>query len=192
MSAEFATAVSDVILSLGTLFLTLKFKGGRGRTAWRAFFFALAASAGFGALYHGMENFKAPSFWVLVSAASMTSSFLFFAACAISGKPSWRWLSWSWPFFALGGIVAGVALSTSPFWMITASSTVIIFASLYVLQGSPSKECRQWIMLGIGVTILGFIVQMIFPKEGALNNNVLFHFFQLAGNFCLWFGAKKA
>src|SRR5262249_39644162 len=149
----------------------------------RALFFTLFVAAGLGALYHGVERFHDPSFWVLVSAASMTGSFLFFAACSIVSRPQWKWLSALWPIYGILGLIIGTLLSTWPFWTITLASTILIFLSLYVLQGSPSKQCRQRIFLGVGVTLIGFIIQKLGPAEGVFNRNVLFHGCQLLGNY---------
>ena len=192
LTAELGIALSDVILCLGTFWLGLKFRGVRGPHTWRSFFFALSTAAGVGALYHGFSRFHEPSFWVLVSVASMTASFLFFAACSLSGKPNWKWLTLLWPLYGLLGIITGTMLATYPFWMITAVSLILIFLSIYVLQGNPHKECRQNIIRGLGITIIGFVAQKFISKEGFINNNVIFHLLQLTGNYFIWRGANKA
>lgn len=192
LSAELATAASDLLLCLGTFYLALIFKGSRGVHTWRSFFFALAIAAGFGALYHGFDKFHYQSFWVLVSVASMSASFLFFAACSVSGRPSWTWLGLLWPGYAVLGVIVGSILSNYPFWAITGTTVVLIFLSLYVLQGNPYKACRQNIFIGIGITILGFIFQKALPRDGIWNNNVIFHLMQLIGNYFVWRGAQKA
>ncbi len=192
MSQEFASMITDIILCAGTFLLGVKVKTSKAPHTWRTFFFALAAAAGLGALYHGIERFHVPTFWVLVSAATMCSSFLFLAACACLSRPTWRWLGWMWPLVGFLGVITGTLLSSQPFFILAVVSTVLIFISLYILQGAPSKECRQWIMLGIGITILGFVVQKVTNFDGLFSHNALFHEFQLLGNYFIWLGVKKS
>jgi hypothetical protein len=192
MSNEFATSLTDILLCVGTFLLALNVKSTKAKNTWRSVFIALAAAAGFGAIYHGTEKFQVHEFWVLISASTMISSFLFFAACSVVARPTWKWLDWLWPLYGFVGLLTGVLLSSKPFWVLSFVSGGLIILSVIILQKCNPKEVRGWIVAGVGVSILGFLVQKFTNFDGILSHNSLFHLFQLTGNYLIWRGANKA
>jgi hypothetical protein len=191
MSNETAAAITDIALCMGTFALALKIGPVRCQRTWSAFFFALAAAAGLGALYHGVERFHTPQFWGIVSCMSTASAFLFLAACACATRPQWLFLSWLWPLMGIAGILLGGVLAPLPFYYISIVALMCTLGAALLLQKAPSAAVRKWIYSGIGITIFGLVIQKISSGEGLFSGNSLFHLLQLAGNWMIWTGARK-
>lgn len=191
MSNETAAAVTDVILCAGTFLLGLKIGPVRARQTWMAFFHSLALAAALGALYHGIESFHTPQFWGIVSCVSTASAFLFLAASACATRPYWTFLAWLWPIMGIFGFLLGGALAPMPFYYISIVAGLCTVGSAVLLQRAPSKYARNWIYMGLGLTVLGLVVQKISTGQGLMSGNSLFHILQLAGNILIWNGARN-
>jgi hypothetical protein len=184
VSSETATYLSDIVLAAGTFFLGMTVGPRKNARTWTALFVMLALSAGFGAIYHGTLRFHSPEFWVLVSTTAVASAFLFLAASLTIAQPHWKWLGWLWPMLGLGGFLLGGLLSHFPFYYISIVSGICLILSVFALIGSPLTQARNWLFLGIAVTIAALVCQKF-------ANNAAFHFLQLAANMCFWMGARR-
>ena len=182
--AEFAVALSDVILSVGTFILGMTLKRRSHSKIWTALFVLLSLAAGLGAIYHGLDRFHTREFWVLVSTMTTSSAFLFLSAILTVYKPQSKIFGWWWPIFGLAGLLLGGILSPFPFWYISVVSGVCLLISILLLTKSPLKSARNWIFIGIGVTLLGLVLQKT-------AGNTIFHYVQLTANGCFWLGAKR-
>jgi hypothetical protein len=192
MSAETATAISDVILCGGTLYMGLNVGSRPTARTWSATFIALSLAAGLGALYHGVSTFHTPQFWVLVACSSVASAFLFFASCMSLAKPSWKPLNMLWPLMIVAGVLVGGVLASYPFWSISLVAGAATILSCFLIRNASNKKSRDTIYLGVGLTILGLVAQKVLPANVDFNNNVMFHLLQFLGNFMFWRAARMA
>jgi hypothetical protein len=192
MTADTATTLTDVVLAAGTFALGLKVQPCRGQRTWSAFFILLAVAAASGAVYHGTVRFHTHEFWTLVATTSTSSAFMFFAACACVAKPSWKWLTWTWPIFAVVGLLVGGLLAPAPFWYISVAAGVCMLMALLILPYAPSKKARNWIYAGVAASICGLLAQRFVSGDGLLSHDAVFHELQLIGNFLIWKGAKNS
>ena len=190
MTDETATALSDFVLSGGTFLLALTVKSKRAQKTWQALLGALALASALGAIYHGPVRFHTGEFWVLVSASSVASGFLFLAVCGCITKPDWKWVGWLWPLCALAGVLVGAMISRYPFYFISIINSICILVGAMILRDAPIPKARSWIYMGILCTFVGFLAQRFTTGTGFFNHNALFHWFQLGANFMFWRGAK--
>lgn len=191
MTAEGWTALSDVVLGVGTFALAFSLKPETPflRT-WMALFIALAGSAFFGALYHGIDSLKNQNIWTLTSSTSTASIFLFFMTAVCMTRPAWAWLAGAWPIAAMFGFVVGGMIAHGPFYYVSIVAGVMSLAAAIVLRWSPLAVTRGWIYTGLVITVVGLILQARLGKEGIFNNNVIFHIFQFIANLCFFFAAR--
>ena len=182
--SDFAVALSDVILSVGTFVFGMTIKPTSRSKIWTVLFSLLSLAAGLGAIYHGLNRFHTREFWVLVSTTTTASAFLFLSAVLTMYKPQSKIFAWWWPLFGLAGLLVGGILSPFPFWYISAVSGVCLLISILLLIRSPQKSARNWILIGIALTLIGLVLQKT-------SGNVVFHYVQLAANGCFWLGAKR-
>jgi len=192
MSTESASALTDILLAAGTLALGTTVGQIKTYRSWMAFFMTLAFASGMGAIYHGGDRFHTHEFWVLVSTSATAASFLFLSACLVIAKPQWTWLHWLWPAFGIAGLLLGGLLAPFPFYYISWVALLCIVGSLAILARSPSSRSVKWIYSGMALSALGFVVQKATHMEGLMGPNSLFHLLLLAGNACLWKGARQA
>jgi hypothetical protein len=184
VNSDFAVALSDIILAFGTFVLGMLLKRKKTSQVWVVLFIILAFSAGLGAIYHGLIKFHTREFWVLVSTSATASAFLFLAAVLTVHKPQSKIFSWSWPLIGLAGLLLGGILSPFPFWYISVVSGICLLVSVLLLLNSSPTTARNWIFIGIGITVLALVLQK-------LAGNTIFHYTQLAANLCFWLGAKR-
>ncbi|MDZ4676264.1 MAG: hypothetical protein SGI74_02040 [Oligoflexia bacterium] len=191
MDNETATALTDVILSFGTIALGLTVGPRKFKHLWMAFFIMLSIAALLGAIYHGTVQFHTPSFWILVSISSVTSAFLLLAACISVTKPNLPWLNIFWPVLGFIGILIGGLVAPLPFIYISIVSGFCLITAALTLTKAPASKARSWIYTGMAVTIFGLVIREVTNFDGLLSRNALFHLIQLAGNFLFWKGARK-
>jgi hypothetical protein len=182
--SETATAISDVFLAGGTFALGMLIPSKPNSKTWVALFVTLALSAACGALFHGTIRCHTPAFWVIVTATAVASAFLFLASSLTVAFPSKKEFNWLWPAFTLVGILIGSLISQQPFYFVSIASAPCLALSVFVLTKSPKHKARNWIYIGVALTVAALISQTLF-------NNVVFHYTQLGANFCFWRGARS-
>lgn len=191
MTTESAAAVTDIALSAGTFFLGLTVGKRKTFRTWTALFICMGLASALGSIFHGFERFHTSNFWPVVATTATASAFLFLAANITLAKPNWPWIQWLWPLMGLAGILLGGLLANMPFYYISIVGGICIVASILVLQKAANKSARNFIYIGMAITVLGLFIQKAWHGDGLSSNNALYHLLQLAGNISFWMGARR-
>lgn len=192
MSNEEATALTDFILAAGTFYFAFTVGPRKSQRAWSTLFLAMGMAALFGGIFHGIPAFHTPPIWTLVAGFTVASGFLFLSCCISLFRPNWNILHWLWPVFGVLGLLLGLVMAELPFSILSIPNGICLALGAWILKRAPEPMARKWIYRGLIAIVIGLVMQIIVPFEGLLYKNAVFHYFQLAGNFMLWRGARSS
>ncbi len=190
MTNEAATALTDILLACVSLFFAINLSRVPNKAPWVTLFISVALASAFGALFHGVPALHMPEIWTIVSGTTVMSGFTFLA-CSISlWKPQSKFLFWLWPLLSALGAILGLVMAGLPFPVLSIPNGLCIAGGAWLLKKSPYPQVRKEIYIGLGLIVIGLVLQQLIPFEGLLYKNAVFHYFQIAGNYFLWRGAR--
>ena len=191
MNSATAAAITDIVLSAGTIALAVTVGDGKPARTWRAAFVAMSIAAALGVVYHGTERFHTAEFWMLVSGSVVASALLFVGACAAVGRPVWTSSNWFWPSLGATGILLVTLLAPLSLDDLIITGGGCLLLSAFLVTSAASRTARNFIYSGMAVTVLGFVISSRAQLDGIVSRNALLHLAQLTGNVFYWVGARR-
>jgi hypothetical protein len=191
MNNELAASLTDVLLFVVTLLLTLRLRGPWPQQAWRWLFVILCGSALLGALYHGFSSLRIPAVWAVVSALSLGTAGALAIAALAQCRPDLRWPRPAAPYVLTAALTGGALLSPLPFYYVSGVGGLSVVATALAIRPSQERVARNRIYAAIAVTFVGLVLQATSPGDGLLCGNALFHYFQTGANVLFWWAARS-
>jgi hypothetical protein len=189
---EPTTFFSDLVLAMVMAACGIALK----RSHWRTLFFFGALGALLGGTFHGFREAMGPVAATILWRATTISLGVASYGLALAAAKELP-VKWHRPV----ALAALIKVSLFALWMLGHDAFIYVvvdygLAMLFALTVyAPRLRGRvdaQWIVAGIGGSLLAAIIQRSRLVVGPLNHNDLYHFAQIVANIALFIGARHS